>query len=55
MFKMNFNPTPQPRNTPYQTYPGSTFSFASSGGRPLPNLLMNISNNGKSCGGCGKK
>jgi hypothetical protein len=56
MFKMAFNNNtqqqlPQRKAVSY----GSNFSFANSGTRQLPNLLMNISNTGKGCGGCGKK
>lgn len=58
MFKMKFgqlSPSPQTQRSNISSSVGSNYSFASSGNRQLPSLLLNISNTGKGCGGCGKK
>lgn len=54
MFKMNFGQL-SPSTQTQRSSIGSNYSFASSGNRQLPSLLLNISNTGKGCGGCGKK
>ncbi len=58
MFKMNFkklSPSTQSVSQTQRSSAGSNYSFASSSNRQLPSLLLNISNIGKGCGGCGKK
>jgi hypothetical protein len=58
MFKMNFvklSPYTQSGLQTQRSSAGSNYSFSSSSNRQLPSLLLNISNTGKGCGGCGKK